>query len=241
MSVRDDGKRFPLRMYPTCAVVSNSGVLLAHHYGAEIDSAEAVFRFNDAPVEGYEDIVGKKETIRLINSQIPQLASKNRGLIKAEQVEHIVTMGIDHFDEFVKNFPQTPLYQLESDFSHGFAALLRNLWDREWFEGKGNIITTSGSVGMMVALSICDQVKAYGMAASSANLEAQYHYYSNTAGDNMPSLFSSSWPRFKNYHQSFEAEKDLWRLIAMNSADDGTSDEELSVIPGFSQVQCEAA
>eukprot|EP00971_Amphidinium_carterae_P333314 6467992-Amphidinium_carterae.1 len=52
---------------PSCAVVSNSGVLAKHDFGSEIDSADVVMRFNDAPVEGYEKQVGSKETVRFVN------------------------------------------------------------------------------------------------------------------------------------------------------------------------------
>merc|ERR1719446_1319183 len=58
--------------YPKCALVSNSGAQLQHLWGKRIDSADAVFRFNDAPVEGYEDHVGSRETVRVGN----QMAAK---------------------------------------------------------------------------------------------------------------------------------------------------------------------
>ena len=55
--------------YRSCAVVGSSGHLLAAARGAEIDAHEAVFRFNTAPVRGFERHVGRRTTLRVLNSR----------------------------------------------------------------------------------------------------------------------------------------------------------------------------
>ncbi|CAD7946369.1 unnamed protein product [Amoebophrya sp. A120] len=47
----------------TCAVVSNSGALLNHEYGAEIDQHDFVVRMNSAPTDGWEKHVGGKQDV----------------------------------------------------------------------------------------------------------------------------------------------------------------------------------
>nr|XP_046259417.1 beta-galactoside alpha-2,6-sialyltransferase 2 isoform X2 [Scatophagus argus] len=56
--------------FKTCAVVTSAGAILRSGLGKEIDTHDAVLRFNAAPTEGYERDVGNKTTIRIINSQI---------------------------------------------------------------------------------------------------------------------------------------------------------------------------
>eukprot|EP00976_Prorocentrum_cordatum_P086804 1186642-Prorocentrum_minimum.AAC.1 len=52
----------------TCAIVGNSGALLYRQYGVDIDAHDVVYRFNQAPVEGYESHVGARTTLENLNS-----------------------------------------------------------------------------------------------------------------------------------------------------------------------------
>lgn len=51
--------------FQSCAVVASSNILRYHPKGKEIDAHTAIFRFNNAPTKGYEEIVGNRTTIRL--------------------------------------------------------------------------------------------------------------------------------------------------------------------------------
>tara|TARA_R110000824_G_scaffold94723_10_gene228309 strand:+ start:441 stop:1094 length:654 start_codon:yes stop_codon:yes gene_type:complete len=50
------------------SIVGNSGILLEKEYGEQIDEAEVVVRFGDAPVLGFEKHVGAQSDIRVVNS-----------------------------------------------------------------------------------------------------------------------------------------------------------------------------
>ncbi|RZF45221.1 hypothetical protein LSTR_LSTR012644 [Laodelphax striatellus] len=56
--------------YNNCAIVSSAGSLKGSNLGPLIDSNDVVLRFNHAPTEGYDDDVGTKTTIRILNSQV---------------------------------------------------------------------------------------------------------------------------------------------------------------------------
>ena len=55
--------------HETCAVVLNSALLLEAENGREIDLADAVFRFNNAPTKGFVPFVGAKTTYRFVQAR----------------------------------------------------------------------------------------------------------------------------------------------------------------------------
>lgn len=230
----DDEKPLPLRRYGSCAVVSNSGALSGKEYGVEIDAAEAVFRFNEAPTKGFEKIVGEKETIRLVNCLVVRTALQNASVIVAEGAEHIshdLVQGMFGSDvKFPAKFPHTPLYRVGGEVEDKFSKWLSETWDSRWrdtdFEGSINTLT-AGAVGMLIALSLCDEVKAYGMASSKQMSNAPYHYYGTS---DSPNAGENKW------HNLFKIEKDLWRMVSRTDAYEVS--DLVAIIPGFSQMAC---
>ena len=62
----------PIDISDKVCVVGSSGSLLDASLGSLIDSYDDVVRFNRAPTDGYEDIVGSKTTLRVVNSHVIQ-------------------------------------------------------------------------------------------------------------------------------------------------------------------------
>jgi hypothetical protein len=52
------------------ALVGSSNCLLKTKYGAQIDQYDDVIRFNRSPISGYEEYVGKKCTLRVVNIHV---------------------------------------------------------------------------------------------------------------------------------------------------------------------------
>jgi beta-galactoside alpha2,6-sialyltransferase (sialyltransferase 2) len=74
--------------FKTCAVVSSASSLREYRYGKEIDAHDAVFRINNAPVDGYEKMVGQRTTVRVINSQVPFYYNSSKQTVFNDMLEH---------------------------------------------------------------------------------------------------------------------------------------------------------
>ena len=59
-----------LRIGRKVAIVGSSAILLKDQHGAAIDAHDEVIRFNRAPVEGFENHVGSRTTIRTANIHV---------------------------------------------------------------------------------------------------------------------------------------------------------------------------
>jgi len=233
----------------TCSVVGNSGVLKNYKHGDAIDRSEQVFRFNDAPagLQGpkktgdYKAMVGVKEDVRLVNDLFiweagayPQLLRKGVKYIFWKPV-NVTIMGLD---DLVKKHPGMEFYQVRHDvvkhLSDVFSALYERGWWADWSHSKGGPMWTTpstGAIGMVLALTICKEIRAYGLAATRKGLETAYHYYE--VADAKPTDKNRSTDK-GNDHAGFFAEKDLWRRIANSKEDLDSTD--VALIPGFTSL-----
>ncbi|MDG1950357.1 MAG: glycosyltransferase family 29 protein [bacterium] len=59
-----------LYLQPKVAIIGSSSNVLDRDFGKMIDQYDEVIRFNRAPVEGYEEHVGSKTTVRVVNQGV---------------------------------------------------------------------------------------------------------------------------------------------------------------------------
>jgi len=223
-----------------CAVVSNSGVLRRQDHGSAIDKADFVFRFNDAPLSGWEKYVGTKESIRLVNDQFPKRVMKRT--MANYDFQSKISYGILHhgsvpsLSRLRHRYPSTSIQLLSPALLKSVEKTLRSIYDPSWFEADGySFSPTTGAVGILSAMARCDEVIAYGMAATPAAGNSPYHYYKEDDAYYKRSLQKADE---NTWHKSFKAEKDLWRRIARNSPGE-IDNTEIAIIPGFSQIKCD--
>ncbi|KAF5903875.1 beta-galactoside alpha-2,6-sialyltransferase 2 [Clarias magur] len=181
--------------FRSCAVVTSAGAILHSGLGSEIDSHDAVLRFNSAPTKGYERDVGNKTTIRIINSQILANPShhfnssslyKNLTLVAWDPAPYTVDLhkwykkpDYNLFTPYVKyreQFPAQPFYILHPKF-------IWELWDMI----QGNTLEdiqpnppSSGFIGILLMMWLCDKVDVYEYIPSLRQTDlCHYHerYY----------------------------------------------------------------
>mmetsp|Transcript_60800 Transcript_60800/g.144878 ORF Transcript_60800/g.144878 Transcript_60800/m.144878 type:complete len:348 (-) Transcript_60800:97-1140(-) len=222
----------------SCAVVSSSGVLLNHSHGAEIDAADVVIRFNDAEVTAdLAQFVGTREDIRILNDEdadymlrpdrwnldvLPDKVhilqrQKGSGMLLSRVLEKLrKTHPSGNFlegDRYVNIVGQQIMHHIFGKpaevYQHGMERHL-----------------TTGLHGIVIAASLCTEVRTYGFVKSAFADSAPYHYYGarkkGTAND-------------KGKHSTYLQEKQLWRMMATNGDVDST---DKAVFPGFNGIKC---
>ncbi|KAM3862463.1 beta-galactoside alpha-2,6-sialyltransferase 2 [Diretmus argenteus] len=228
--------------FKTCAVVTSAGAILHSGLGKEIDTHDAVLRFNTAPTEGYEKDVGNRTTIRIINSQI--LANpkhrfstssiyKNVTLVAWDPAPYAVNLhkwyaspDYNLFGPYVEHrslHPGQPFYVLHPSY-------VWQLWDAI----QGNTQETiqpnppsSGFIGIVLMMALCEQVHVYEYIPSMRQTDlCHYHerYYDAacTLGAYHPLLFEKSLIQRINTGP----ESDLKRKGRVT-------------LPGFSTINCD--
>ncbi|XP_005998062.1 beta-galactoside alpha-2,6-sialyltransferase 2 [Latimeria chalumnae] len=236
--------RIPLNKlngYRSCAVVTSAGAILDSSLGKEIDSHEAVLRFNSAPTQGYEKDVGNKTTIRIVNSQILTNPSqhfmdnplyKDGILVAWDPAPYSVNLkkwynkpDYDLFTPYVQyrlKYPGQPFYILHPRF-------IWQLWDIIQENTQEKIQPnppSSGFIGILLMMSMCKEVHVYEFIPSVRQTDL-CHYYERyydaacTLGAYHPVLYEKLLIQRMNKGK----EEDLYRKGKV-------------VLPGFSAMRC---
>ncbi|WZN59102.1 sialyltransferase [Chloropicon roscoffensis] len=126
------------RQHGTCALVFNSDRLLSDVRGKAIDAHDAVFRFNNAPTEGFEGHVGSKTTYRFaqakflrallernpeVRGRVPRLGKDGALLVTAEVAQ-------DFFVILKKTFAYSKMFYVSSSFVHNARSVYKELQNR---------------------------------------------------------------------------------------------------------------
>uniref|UniRef100_A0A8C8RJD6 Beta-galactoside alpha-2,6-sialyltransferase 1 n=1 Tax=Pelusios castaneus TaxID=367368 RepID=A0A8C8RJD6_9SAUR len=190
-----------------CAVVSSAGSLKFSHLGPEIDAHDAVLRFNGAPTNGFQQDVGKNTTVRLVNSQWYRKPDYN---------------FFENYKKYHTKHPDQPFYILNPKMQW-------ELWDilqENSLEDIQPNPPSSGMLGIMIMMTLCDEVNVYEFLPSKRQTDI-CHYYQKfhdracTMGAYHPLLF----------------EKNLVKHINQGM-DEHIYTHGKVTLPGFRKVRC---
>ena len=153
--------------FGTCAVVGSSGQLLSRHAGREIDSHDAVVRFNNAPTAGYAAHVGSRTTVRLCNGL-------NFDCIDDVELLRIGAQQYPTTQEYSKYLRATRSLPNHMCTTRRFSKLAIEVAvsaTRTFTRPSAYSNPTQGLFGALFAMALCRDVRLYGVDRAATHAE----------------------------------------------------------------------
>ncbi|XP_022425666.1 beta-galactoside alpha-2,6-sialyltransferase 1 isoform X1 [Delphinapterus leucas] len=225
-----------------CAVVSSAGSLKSSQLGQEIDDHDAVLRFNGAPTANFQQDVGTRTTIRLMNSQL--VTTEGRFLKDSLYNEGILIVwdpSVYHSDipkwyknpdySFFNNFksyrklhPDQPFYILKPQMPWELWDVIQEISPEQIQPNP----PSSGMLGIIIMMTLCDQVDIYEFLPSKRKTDVCYYYQkffdsACTMGAYHPLLFEKNMVK----HLNRGTDDDIYLLGK-------------ATLPGFRSIRCGA-
>ncbi|CAM4638680.1 unnamed protein product [Leuciscus chuanchicus] len=160
----------------TCAVVGNSGNLLASHYGQLIDSHDFVIRINKGPTKGFEKDVGSKTTHRILYPESAVDVDNSTHLVllpfKIEDMRWLISVFTTRHitNTYIRVRPSVNADRDKVMIIH--PVFIKYVYE-SWLQKHGKYPST-GFITLIFALHICDQVNVFGFGAKS---DGHWHHY----------------------------------------------------------------
>mmetsp|Transcript_39375 Transcript_39375/g.71672 ORF Transcript_39375/g.71672 Transcript_39375/m.71672 type:complete len:474 (-) Transcript_39375:167-1588(-) len=195
----------------SCAIISSSGAMLDHRYGAEIDAHDVVFRFNDAPTARFERYVGNRTDVRV-------------GWTTSDWL-----YGPAFYD----------ISETEWNLLWRSIRVMYHLYPTNLGQKKNKAIPTTGFYGMLLAFTHCASVDSYEMYPSTFAAKAKYHYYGKPP-TKVKELNLTWSANESNDHSDFAAEHDLWARLSLTPKDEVFQSGKTHMV-GFSKVACQSS
>ncbi|AST09556.1 23-sialyltransferase [NY_014 poxvirus] len=154
-----------VKIYNRCALVTSSGSLVGSRHGSDIDSHDAVIRFNDAIVKGFEKDVGSKTSLRIVNSQLVF----KRPLF-SKRLHNIAVWDPSKYNENITSWMANPEFNFfpvlrnKKDYDIISPKFIWKLWDiiqSYYIEQIQPNPPSSGFIGIVIAMQICNTVTIY--------------------------------------------------------------------------------
>ncbi|KAJ8920933.1 hypothetical protein NQ315_015726 [Exocentrus adspersus] len=232
---------FENKRFNSCAIVASAGALKDSNLGPLIDSHDLVLRFNHAPTKGFEKDVGRKTTIRVLNSQV--VTKREFRFLTSDLYKNTTLVAWDpsNYTDSINQWLVKPEFNLFPNYmesrkrdlkSRFFLLNPKSVWD-VWDFLQSNSLSrlrpnppSSGFLGLRLLLPHCVFVDMFEYVPST-RVTKRCHYYDPE--DNPACTFGVWHP--------LAAEKLLTYYI--NSADDKTVFQRGYVrIPGFKNFNC---
>ncbi|XP_035695865.1 beta-galactoside alpha-2,6-sialyltransferase 2-like [Branchiostoma floridae] len=233
--------------FNSCAVVSSSHALRFHSYGQEIDSHDAVLRFNCAPTHKFEQFVGNRTDFRLINTQIPHrycteefwsenstifrhgtLVIRNMNAINLQRQKinnkRDKFRCFDNLIKYKKTYPNRALPFIQRPlFGNGvLAELVEFCKSTNMCDTKMRPNLSSGILGVVMMMHLCNLVYVYELVPSNKD-DTEVMYYFNEEKQH-------DWHPYSH-------ERVYIRTLSL-TPEKVIEDTGVVVLGGFSQTQC---
>ena len=176
-----------------CVVVGNGWTLRHSKLGKVIDNFDVVIRMNNAPTKGFEKDVGFKTTIRIFYPESTPIKEKYYPgvfLMMAFKKQDLtwlesIAQGHTWTEKNVTFWKKVPVKvrKLPEDFRLLNPAIVRETaFDIVGMipNANGSVISnipTTGSIAIMLALRVCDEVAIAGFGYDLQHIHSKLHYY----------------------------------------------------------------
>eukprot|EP00232_Nephroselmis_pyriformis_P022461 CAMPEP_0182853644 /NCGR_PEP_ID=MMETSP0034_2-20130328/811_1 /TAXON_ID=156128 /ORGANISM="Nephroselmis pyriformis, Strain CCMP717" /LENGTH=292 /DNA_ID=CAMNT_0024984423 /DNA_START=183 /DNA_END=1061 /DNA_ORIENTATION=- len=159
------------KRYKTCAAVGNSVNLKMVLKGPEIDSFDAILRFNDAPVKGFEDFVGRRATFRAITpvwgQKLIDRATEERKMVKLGAKTAIVFGNVSAglYINMRRRFTESLVYALSPELEEQSQVIFDTIKGRLEDLGDGPFSSAEMPPGLQLVvflMQVCEHVHVYG-------------------------------------------------------------------------------